>query len=280
MPYVSALNFRAARRRILYTVTSVFFVVEYLLQLMAAADTFSYVFSWIGVADLLSALPILDVFVYETGVLGIFRLLSLFRISRLALVFERWYERNSAVHRELVFLGASFLTYILLTAAFIEWMDGHGPYFLVDQQLSFHESLYFIIVTMATVGYGDIAPKKWESQVVVMAIIIFAAIFFPMRIGSLITAMQSSSRYAGPFVRPLRARHVLLAGRFSAQEAAALAAELLAPGAQRSRETRSEEAHWHGAPAPPRPAPPLSTAAQLSWALSRREILGDPRPEG
>jgi hypothetical protein len=47
-----------------------------------------------------------------------------------------------------------------------------------------------MIVTIATVGYGDIVPTNWLSRLVIMAVIVLALSLFPFLIGSIIEALK------------------------------------------------------------------------------------------
>lgn len=51
------------------------------------------------------------------------------------------------------------------------------------------DACYFVVVTMATVGYGDIAPKTWSGRIVAMIIMMFGITFFTLATGNLISAM-------------------------------------------------------------------------------------------
>lgn len=51
------------------------------------------------------------------------------------------------------------------------------------------DACYFVVVTMATVGYGDIAPKTWSGRIVAMGIMMFGIAFFTLSTGNLISAM-------------------------------------------------------------------------------------------
>jgi voltage-gated potassium channel Kch len=50
------------------------------------------------------------------------------------------------------------------------------------RKVNLFESLYFIIVTFSTVGYGDVAPDYWASQLYVIVMIFVALAFLPSQV--------------------------------------------------------------------------------------------------
>jgi len=68
---------------------------------------------------------------------------------------------------------------------------------LEEKDLSFHDAFYFIVVTLATVGYGDIYPKTDLGKIFIMFIIIFTIIIMlPQQTNELIRLMGLKSFYA------------------------------------------------------------------------------------
>lgn len=48
--------------------------------------------------------------------------------------------------------------------------------------LTLFEAFYFVMVTLSTVGYGDISPDIWPSQVYVIALIVVAIVILPKQV--------------------------------------------------------------------------------------------------
>ena len=141
---------------------TVFFTVEYLLRLYCAPKVSSYVLSFWGIVDLLSTLPTYLSFFFPAAhgllTIRIFRLLRVFRVFKL---FSYWREGEILLDT----LKASskkitvFFVFVLLMATCVGTvmymveggMEGSSFY-------NIPSSIYWAIVTMTTVGYGDITP--------------------------------------------------------------------------------------------------------------------------
>jgi len=64
------------------------------------------------------------------------------------------------------------------------------------EDLTYHDALYFIVVTLSTIGYGDIIPKTSIGKAVVIGLIIITFIIIPKQTGDLITLINMRSIYA------------------------------------------------------------------------------------
>lgn len=67
--------------------------------------------------------------------------------------------------------------------------------------VSFYDSMYFVLVTVATVGYGDVLPSNHYSKIIVMLFILVSIIVIPMRINELQKLLSMRSPFRAPYVR-------------------------------------------------------------------------------
>jgi len=142
------------------------FTIEYILRIISSRNPLKYVFSFLGIIDLLSIIPTYLMF-YTHGarsfmVLRAIRLLRVFRILKLAryLGEANFLLKALRASREkiIIFLGTVLtLTLIMGTIMYLVEGEEHGF-------TSIPKSIYWAIVTMTTVGYGDITPQTFIGQ--------------------------------------------------------------------------------------------------------------------
>ena len=61
--------------------------------------------------------------------------------------------------------------------------------------MQYHDSVYFIIVTLSTVGYGDISPQSTPGKIFVLGIVIITIVIIPRQTSQLLNLMNMQSKY-------------------------------------------------------------------------------------
>ena len=79
-------------------------------------------------------------------------------------------------------------------------------------ELPFFDCYYFIIVTMATVGYGDISPSTNISKMVIILFIVTSLIVIPMQVNKLTLLLSMSSNYRRNYTPQSHENHVIVCG--------------------------------------------------------------------
>lgn len=142
------------------------FTVEYVLRLYSTPNKRAYALSFYGLIDLFSILPTYIAFLLPSAqYLLIIRIMRVLRIFRILKLFRYIGEANllytallGARRKILVFLF-SVLTLIVIFGALMFVIEGPEHGFT-----SIPQSIYWAIVTITTVGYGDIAPQTALGQ--------------------------------------------------------------------------------------------------------------------
>jgi voltage-gated potassium channel len=163
----------AILRWIEWTIT-ILFTIEYVLRLWLVRRPVHYAWSFFGVVDLLSILPTY-VSVLVPGaqsflVIRAVRLLRVFRILKLAHFLGEANLLGRAMRassRKIIVFLVTVVTLVLIIGALMYLIEGPQSGFT-----SIPMSMYWAIVTMTTVGYGDIAPQTVLGQLLASAVMI------------------------------------------------------------------------------------------------------------
>jgi voltage-gated potassium channel len=138
----------------------VIFFTEWLLGLIIDEDRKAYLKSPGRIIDLVSTLPFGDAF----QTLRIFRLARLIRLLRVVIRARRYKGKGEKLLRALSIVGAT----VFAGAIALHTVDPANP-----QLGSFGDALWWSIVTVSTVGYGDITPMSGQGKLVAVALILF-----------------------------------------------------------------------------------------------------------
>ncbi|MEY2987562.1 MAG: hypothetical protein RJB13_1083 [Pseudomonadota bacterium] len=150
------------------------FTIEYILRLLCVPRPIKYMTSFLGIVDLVSLLPTFFGFYFEGThsllVLRSIRLLRVFRILKLGRFLGEAHELYDALKASApkitVFLGA-VVTVVLIMGATMYLVEGEENGFT-----SIPRAMYWAVVTMTTVGYGDIAPVTALGQALASVLMI------------------------------------------------------------------------------------------------------------
>ena len=144
--------------KIVELITVSIFTIEYFLRVTLNKNKLSYIFSFFGIIDLLAILP----FYLSTGIdlrsIRVLRLMRLFRILKLAHYSEAISTFSKAfnhIRGELAVFGAFSLLILYVASVGIYTFENDAQPAVFG---SIFDSLWWSVVTLTTVGYGDSYP--------------------------------------------------------------------------------------------------------------------------
>jgi hypothetical protein len=97
-------------------------------------------------------------------------------------------------------------------ASYARGDENHRPSGITCTTIPFFDCFYYIVVTMSTVGYGDIHPTTSYSRVVVILFIITFAVVIPMQLNQLVRLLSAQSVFRGRYNARSTDEHVVLCG--------------------------------------------------------------------
>lgn len=167
------LRFGEPLRVVEWVVTGLF-TVEYLLRLLAVQRPWVYARSFFGIVDLLAILPAyLSLFIggaQSLAVIRALRLLRIFRVLKLARFLGEARLLQAAMRaslRKITVFIITVLATVLIAGALMYFIEGPAHGFT-----SIPISMYWAIVTMTTVGFGDIVPGTVVGRFLASALMI------------------------------------------------------------------------------------------------------------
>ncbi|MFZ7114138.1 MAG: ion transporter [Bacteroidota bacterium] len=182
---------------VLNVIISVLFAAEYILRCLSVPKPLAYITSIYGIIDLVSFIPfLLEILFPQLRFLSVIRILRLLRIFRVFKMVRFLEESNGMLlslweSRRKIFIFLFFV--LLLTVIFGSMMyvieNGTNEKFT-----SIPTSIYWAIVTLTTVGYGDISPITALGKTVASVIMILGYAIIAVPTGIITARFINASR--------------------------------------------------------------------------------------
>tara|TARA_Y100000310_G_scaffold217822_1_gene218929 strand:- start:20240 stop:21058 length:819 start_codon:yes stop_codon:yes gene_type:complete len=159
-------------------VIMILFTVEYLLRLWVAENKFKHITQVYSIVDLVAILP----FYLGLSGLGFVRVFRVFRILRLIRYIKKKY-----LFARITSIDTYILVRIIFTIFAIIFVSS-GLIFFIEHNVNpdrfntFFDAIYYSVVTLTTVGFGDITPVSAAGKLVTIGMILSGVIFIPWQI--------------------------------------------------------------------------------------------------
>jgi voltage-gated potassium channel len=201
----SVASIHAEHQRTLYVLAwafTVLFTVEYVLRLLCVRRPMRYASSFFGVIDALAIFPAyVGLLFFGTLSLSVVRLLRVLRIFRVLRLPHFMREAASlaaslrASRRKIMVFLLTVLTLVVIVGALMYMIEDHEQ----SGFTSIPVSVYWAIVTLTTVGYGDISPQTPLGQFLASIVMIlgYSIIAIPTGIVTVEWAQNRTQRPAG-----------------------------------------------------------------------------------
>jgi len=153
---------------------TIFFTVEYIARIICIKKPKQYIFSFYGIIDFLSTIPLYLSYIFAGSqvllAVRTFRLLRVFRILKLVQFLGEATQLKRALKA-----SRAKITVFLFAVVIASVMLGTLMYIIEGDEAGFTSiptSIYWTIVTLTTVGYGDIAPITPQGQFIATIIML------------------------------------------------------------------------------------------------------------
>lgn len=182
--------------RVLEWLFTVLFTVDYALRLWTSPEPRKYALSFYGIVDLLATLPAYLSILFPAGrylaLIRILRVLRIFRILKLTTYVREASVLASAMRasrQKIIVFLFTVLVAVVVVGSLMFLIEGEAAGFT-----SIPTSMYWAIVTLTTVGYGDIAPMTTLGRLLASALMVLGYGIIAVPTGIVTLELQKAAR--------------------------------------------------------------------------------------
>lgn len=172
----------------------VVFTIEYFARVYISSNRIKYIFSFYGIIDLLAILPFLLASQFDLRAiraLRVFRIISALKISKYDESLRRFAIALKIIKPELVLFFILTSIFIFLSAAGIYYFENEAQ---PKEFASIFHSLWWSIVTLTTVGYGDVYPITWGGRAFTFVILLLGLGVITIPTGLIASALSAARK--------------------------------------------------------------------------------------
>jgi len=172
----------------------IIFTVEYALRLIVSDSKLKFIFSFFGLVDLMAILPFYITSGIDLRSIRIFRLLRLFRsfkLLRYSNAISRFKNAISMIKEDLIiFLFTTLLLLFFSSVGIYYFENSVQP----DNFKSIFDCFWWSVVTLTSVGYGDIYPVTVGGKIFTSVIVLIGLGIVAVPTGLLASALTKSNQ--------------------------------------------------------------------------------------
>tara|TARA_B100000809_G_scaffold179768_1_gene177365 strand:+ start:1972 stop:2733 length:762 start_codon:yes stop_codon:yes gene_type:complete len=170
----------------------IIFSTEYLLRIFVSKSPFKYIFSFYGIIDFLAIFPFYLRGAYDLRALRAFRIFRIFRALKL-IRYNKALNRFSIAAR---IVKEEIILFLIVTSIFI-FLASAGIYFFENKAqpeifTSVFHSGWWAIVTLTTVGYGDVYPITMGGKIFTFFILLIGVGIVTIPAGLVASALSKA----------------------------------------------------------------------------------------
>jgi voltage-gated potassium channel len=171
------------------TLLVVVFAVEYLLRLWCAENKLKFIFTFFSIVDLLAILPFFMGFINVSfiRIFRWFRILRLIRFLELKKSIFRISSEDGVIFSRIIF---TLLAIIFVYSGLIYQVEHPSN---PESFGTFLDAVYFSVVTMTTVGFGDVTPISETGRFLTILMIVTGIALIPWQLGDLIKQLVKTA---------------------------------------------------------------------------------------
>ncbi|MBN1973124.1 MAG: ion transporter [Sedimentisphaerales bacterium] len=175
---------------------TVLFTVEYILRLICVGKPVRYAVSFFGIIDLLAILPTyMSLFFLGSRYLSVVRILRVLRIFRVLKLGH--HVKEAAVLKNAIYASRRKILVFLFAVLTLVVIIGSLMYVIEKAENGFTsipQSIYWAIVTLTTVGYGDISPVTGLGQFLAAIVMIMGYSIIAIPTGIVTVELSQAGR--------------------------------------------------------------------------------------
>jgi len=208
---------------------NIFFMIYFFIRFVAAADKLWFLVEIYSFVDYFTIPPSFVAIYLNRNWLGL-RFTRVLRLMTVPDVLQYLNILKTSNSIRLCQLVSTLVSVWFTAAGFVHLVENSGDpwhYFKNKQDLTYWECVYFTLVTMSTVGYGDIFAETDVGRMFMVLFILGALAMFASFVPEIVDILGTRSKYGGAYKKEHGKRHIVLCGHITYESVSNFMADFL-----------------------------------------------------